>query len=636
MRILSPTLLAEHLKASRLPTCRVEVQDYGHPAPPTNAWWDLFSWSQLYSDASAAGYHGAAIAGDGSLNRIRVYAGQIYRQRVASPGPSSTFTSWTATGIIPAGPVSISALGNEVLICWFADCGDYTVSPYHLYCLQSLDYGATWSAVQDAGYILNASSFQSMSACHRSSGDIAVAYGYTQGASVTYPADRYLGIKRRIGGSWGVVPAAIFGGTDGIAADGVAIYHDGDYNMVAQVLSGSSYVLQRIVYGSGYRQAAGTFSTANNLDFSAARVKRTELVNNYVSRFSQEEQPQALHEYLEMMATIARFGLDPKMTADAARWLSPLAAGLSVDQKQWQQYTTVLNALAAANAGLTAPFLCKPSGQPVILSVMSFTDRWFYRLKPGTDFYDGSWEKAYSLKTPLFSYGSALAGDGAYLWLSRAYDLYRSPMPCVWTPPAAGSGAGASGTLTGVASVQYGQNEGRKGTAVIELDNSGGIYADPAAAGIDRGKRLNVYLGYRTNTNEESEAARYFIDTYRFSSDKGRALLTVEGIDGWEMLNRSSFPNDVEWNLSAETLSAYDIIGLLVQAIGGTLSYRSRSSLITGFYPHLDIPAGTSFLSVVERIMSLLPDVLYFFGNDAVIVHPQAADMESVFYCFPS
>jgi hypothetical protein len=267
---------------------------------------------------------------------------------------------------------------------------------------------------------------------------------------------------------------------------------------------------------------------------------------------------------------------------------------------------------------------------------MSFTDRWFYRLKPGSDFYDGSWEKAYSLKTPAFSCGSAVSSDGAYLWLSRAFDLYRSPVPCIWTPLPAGSGAGTAADLFGLSSVQYEQNDGRKGTAIIELDNASGVYDDPAAAGIDRGKRLNIFLGYRTNTNEESEAARYFIDNYYFSSDRARALLTIEGIDGWEMLNRCVFPNDVEWNLMSEILSAYDIIGLLVQAIGGTLTYKSRSSLITGFYPHLDIPAGTHLLGVVKRIMSLVPDKLSFFGNDAVIVHPQESDNESVYYHFPS
>jgi hypothetical protein len=78
------------------------------------------------------------------------------------------------------------------------------------------------------------------------------------------------------------------------------------------------------------------------------------------------------------------------------------------------------------------------------------------------------------------------------------------------------------------------------------------------------------------------------------------------------------------------------LIGKVMQTVGGTLGYKSRSSLITGLYPKIEIGAGESGASVLRRLLNLVPDVIYFFGLDAYIVYPQEGDTIVYKYRFPT
>jgi len=72
-----------------------------------------------------------------------------------------------------------------------------------------------------------------------------------------------------------------------------------------------------------------------------------------------------------------------------------------------------------------------------------------------------------------------------------------------------------------------------------------------------------------------------------------------------------------------------------MDAVGGTLGYRSRSSLITSLYPQLNIHAGESGASVLTRLLNLVTDVIFFFGLAGYIIYPQAGDTAAYKYRFP-
>ena len=95
------------------------------------------------------------------------------------------------------------------------------------------------------------------------------------------------------------------------------------------------------------------------------------------------------------------------------------------------------------------------------------------------------------------------------------------------------------------------------------------------------------------------------------------------------------FNKPVEWNVSSDEFTCYQLIEKVMQAVGGTLAYKSRSSLIISLYPKLDVGAGESAASVLRRLLNLVPDVIYFFGLDAYIVYPQEGDTIVYKYRFP-
>lgn len=119
-----------------------------------------------------------------------------------------------------------------------------------------------------------------------------------------------------------------------------------------------------------------------------------------------------------------------------------------------------------------------------------------------------------------------------------------------------------------------------------------------------------------------------------YSRKPGESLFTVRCVDAWGLLERYSFNRPAEWNAAASDFSVYDLIGKVIAAVGGTLTYKSRSSYITAIYPHLSVNAGENGAVVLRNLLALVPDVIFFVGLDGYIVYPQATDGPSYYLRF--
>jgi len=60
--------------------------------------------------------------------------------------------------------------------------------------------------------------------------------------------------------------------------------------------------------------------------------------------------------------------------------------------------------------------------------------------------------------------------------------------------------------------------------------------------------------------------------------------------------------------------------------VGLNIEVKSESSVITGFYPDFTISAGDLGETVVRKLLSFVPDVLFVEGATACIVNPQSSD----------
>jgi hypothetical protein len=66
--------------------------------------------------------------------------------------------------------------------------------------------------------------------------------------------------------------------------------------------------------------------------------------------------------------------------------------------------------------------------------------------------------------------------------------------------------------------------------------------------------------------------------------------------------------------------------------VGLRLEAKSQSSVLTGYYPDFTINPNNSGDSVISRLLSFVPDILFIEGNKAYVVNPQATDDSAYSY----
>ena len=142
MRSLTSTLLAAQQEASHSPYVKVEAKN-------RIAGVVRLDWERLYTGTEDDCFHTLTIPGDGSLIRARIAlpvdGRKLYRQRVANPGSSSDFSSWTYTNQYNCVVVAAASLGAEVSIFWIN-------SSREVRRIKSTDYGANWGAPEIIDY----------------------------------------------------------------------------------------------------------------------------------------------------------------------------------------------------------------------------------------------------------------------------------------------------------------------------------------------------------------------------------------------------------------------------------------------------------------------------------------------------
>jgi hypothetical protein len=599
MRTLTDALLeTQKTGAPRKPLVKLEVQAYGHPAQSSSIQWELFGWQRFYQGSETKDSHGLAIPGDGSLIRVRKDGTNLYLSRVTSPGPTSDYSQWGSSfgGVSANAKVAIAAKGANVMVV--------SMDASMLYRRESSDNGASWG------------SWTAMSNARPCERGVAVAFEPNGDCAIVHASDvndpDSLYIQKRTSGVWSTGLGQRGGDWE---IEDLAMYYDGDWNIIALVLEGSYVSVVRMVYGDGYKVTADTWGEDAKIGLGRARV---------------DVAAQVRLRQFKVGWPVGFRQMQPYGT-----W-EPFTAST-----YWERHQAVVEALAGETLDVSGPSLVKPSGYVPILALSRQNQPWLFRLKPGSDFFDYNWNKASFIDT-LASRGMAIACDSSYIWATQANEVWRSALPSLWSPPTAGSGAGSKITIpiSRIARITQAEDPEQPSAIEVELDNSKGTYNSPGSGSLSvlkRGARVNLFIGYKTTSGDQlSEAARYFIESYEYRRNPNESLFIINCVDAWGLLERYQFNKPVEWNIGSNEFTCYQLVEKVVQSVGGTLSYKSRSSLITSLYPRIDVGAGESAASVLRRLLNLVPDVIYFFGLDGYIVHPQQGDTVIYKYKFPT
>ena len=238
MRSLSSTLLAAQKAASHVPYVKVEARN-------KIAGVVRFDWNRLYTGSEDDYHHALTMPGDGSLIRAGMTlpsdSRKLYRQRVANPGPSSNYGSWTYTNQYNCVVVAAASLGAEVSIFWIN-------SSREIRRIKSTDYGVNWDSPELIDYSPTTAIY-GLTAAYKPNGDLAIFF-----------ADQAtLYVKKHISGNWQSKSA--WDKTTGNLS-GVATVYDADWNLlVTGKDSNGNFKLWSLIYGDGGDVSAGTWST---------------------------------------------------------------------------------------------------------------------------------------------------------------------------------------------------------------------------------------------------------------------------------------------------------------------------------------------------------------------------------------
>jgi hypothetical protein len=528
MRTLSSTLLAAQRSSSCLPYVKVEILDRVAGITRLN-------WARLYNGSEPDFHHAATMPGDGSLIRARVDPSsyQLYRQRVASPGPGSDFSPWTGVCTVSsASGIALASRSFRVLL-FYVDTDQKTVLVR-----ESTDYGATFGS--PTSITTTASTVGWLAAAINASDVVCLFYSV---AGTVYAV-------KRTGGSW-VSPSAW---TNSAAAiTGIGCVHQGDWNLaICGQDSASKYKVWTCVYGDGYSKSPGTWSSlaeltvaspGSNIEFRCPYVNFPDVFRIF---------------FVEKYSGIASYS--------RALWSHSLA---------------------------TAEYISNLWREPVPFNLTS-------------------------------SYGLALAHSSTYAWLSTPSGVWRAAL----LP----SSIDVTNDVIGLSA----QTNPSSGKIQIELRNDDGRYSILPSP-IKPGSEVLVSPGYRTGSGiEMSSSPAFWMEGWTHTSN-GRtaalgcsASLILHASDAWGLLERWKARRQFAW--AAGSVNIFQLLNFIMARAGLEFSSFSNSDALVNLYPAFTINPGESGRSAVLRLLSKVPDVLFFRGNCGYIINPQASDSSAYAY----
>lgn len=243
MRTLTSELIAAQHSASAVPYVHVVVRDRIGGIR-------RLRYEPLYDGSEPAGYHAAAMPSDGSLLRARVDGATLYYQRVASPGPSSDFSTWADLGSVADADVALCADGSRALL-FYVDTDGVTLKVR-----ESTDSGATLGSAVTVATAGSAVGW--LAADVKSNGDALLLFNVG--------ADVYT--VKRSGGSWGSAAAWPHSVS---SIEGIACYHQGDWNAaIAGTDSAGDAFVWTAIYGDGFLQSPDTWSALREVTRASA------------------------------------------------------------------------------------------------------------------------------------------------------------------------------------------------------------------------------------------------------------------------------------------------------------------------------------------------------------------------------
>ena len=313
---------------------------------------------------------------------------------------------------------------------------------------------------------------------------------------------------------------------------------------------------------------------------------------------------------------------------NAKIWSLLYGDGNAVPAGEWSELKEFSSAVAGSDCTFGGVFLDKPDVYRVFfvekLGGINPTNcvHSSYAV-PGSAFAENLWREP----SP-FEYagvvGLALVHHGGTAWLS-------SP-DGVWLAVFTEQTMDLTSDITGLIC----ENKAQSGNMTIELDNSSGKYKTPGVGDLsvlDSGCELALGIGYQTSIGLETSSGLTFqVEAYEQSNERGKASLVLYTTDGWQLLTDWCAHYSFRWNANGEEVPVKYLLEFVLARAGLRLEVISESGFVTGFAPDFTIHRGDIGLSILNRLLSFVPDMIFIEGNTAYLLNPQTTDMPEYSY----
>ncbi len=298
--------------------------------------------------------------------------------------------------------------------------------------------------------------------------------------------------------------------------------------------------------------------------------------------------------------------------------------GFQLPTGDWSGLNVMASAPAGSNYVYSSPFLDKLDTFRCFFiekfnGVESYKRPFLSHAIPGTGFNSSVWREVVPFNLTS-EYGLAIVHHDNYCWLSTPYGVWRASLEI------------QNLDLTNDILYLKCASGKQQGKLIVELRNDDGRYS-PIPSLLSVGNQLNLSPGYFTPTGSEvSDGQAYCLLTYKHTSSSGKASLWLEAQDGWDAVNSWTARHQFRWNKDSSEKSVKDILTFVLGRAGLKLDVKSESEIITGFYPDFTIHPGDNGDSIINRLLSFVPDLLFVEGNIAYIVHPKTSEPSSYSY----
>ena len=301
---------------------------------------------------------------------------------------------------------------------------------------------------------------------------------------------------------------------------------------------------------------------------------------------------------------------------DAVLWTFVYGDGFSQTLDTWSGLREVARASSGSSVTLHAPFLSQPDTFRLTF-VEKYTGSASY-MRPHHSFSPLSADFAFNLwREPLpfdpsSEFGQAVAFSSTAVWLSTPSG--------VWEASLSVPNLDVTADVVSLTTI----DSAFGGRARVVLRNDDGRHSPPPAP-IAIGAEMQISPGYVTSTGKQSSSGpAYWIERIEHRSGGGEGSVVIEAADAWSLVGAWRARRQHKW--TAGEKNVFGLLQFVFARAGVELASIGSSTTASDFYPSFTVHPGENGVTVVRRLLAMLPDVIFGRGELAFLTEPLASE----------